>query len=516
MKKIIPFILFLICILISCNDASEKENIKSPNTEVGDAEIIFDNTNGICEVTVYSSYTRSEDSIIKIIPAGKISSEINWVSGDSISFFFSYLVTVKDINGFSINYVPSQVQLNQVAVRVDPNKTTTVIIPKIEETISSDSLLSNKSYLLIQNNSSFSFSLVRGSIVLQPDNISSTTVNARERAQYTVDAGTVSNYNLNVSGTYIPLSSVFDGFEPGFVYSLIVEGTSIHKILEREVKLGNVADASGSDALLDAPSAPNVIAGDGNLLVTWMPVTGAQSYEVYIDTNQSPPAKPVRTVQATTVYLDGLTNKTSYFVWIKAVNNFGSSDHSFRTRGIPWPLGEAPVAPGTPIIIPGMHQVNVIWEACGGAESYEVFVREFFAERPSEPEVTTDKTNAVIDNLENNVIYMIQVRAVNRSGKSDFSPEEAGTPTIPTVLPDIPSRPVLAAGNREINVSWQNTFLAQTYEVWYGTSSNSAQAVKFPEDITETEIVITGLTNETLYYVWIKAKNNIGTTSFSP
>ena len=522
MKKQVFTLLILIGLLVSCkepNPADKNNNNNNNNSGNGssNAAIVFDNTNGISEVTVYSSHTRNEESIIKVIPAGQVSSEIAWQSSDMYIFYFSWLITIKDVSGFAINYVPVLVSLNQAGVRIDPNKTTEIIIPKLEETISPDSLLTDKSFLLIQNNSSFSFTFVRGMIVLHPDNISATLVNSRERALYTVDAGSVTNYNLLVGGNYITLSDAFDSFEPGFVYSLIVEGTSIHRILEREVKLGNVSDASVNNVLLDTPSAPSVIAGDGNLMVSWMSVTGAQSYEVYVGTNQSPPAQPARTVPGTVALFTGLNNKTTYFVWIKAVNAYGSSDHSFRTRGIPWPSTEAPAAPGRPLIIPGMNQVNVIWEACGGAESYEVYIRNFNnADYSSEPAVTTDKTNAVIDNLENGVIYIIQVRAVNSSGKSDFSPEEAGTPIIPTVIPDIPSRPELVAGNKEINVSWQNVYLAQSYEVWYGTSSNSAQAVKFADNITDTKIVITGLTNETLYYVWIKATNNIGTTSFSP
>jgi len=211
---------------MSCEEPNSGKVKKKPVPGDGNTAVYFDNTDGIAEAIVYRNYPREEYNIAAKVPAGKASPEIPWSPSEMYSFYFSYNINIKDITGFSINYVPAQLELNQVAVRIDRNKTTRVAIPRLEETISPDSLLSGKSYLLIQNHSSFSFSLVGGIIVVPPDNLSSTTVNARESAQYTIDAGPVANYKLNVSGTHIPFSTVLDRFEPGFVYSLTVEGAS--------------------------------------------------------------------------------------------------------------------------------------------------------------------------------------------------------------------------------------------------------------------------------------------------
>ena len=266
---------------------------------------------------------------------------------------------------------------------------------------------------------------------------------------------------------------------------------------------------------IPAPGVPVVIASDGILTVRWPGVEEALRYEVYISTTGEPPAVPEKTVSVTTTVLDGLFNKTIYYVWIKAVNEDCASDFSPRARGIPWPSYEAPAAPERPVIIPGINQLTVNWEESGGASSYEVYVNTT-PSVPSAPAAETDKTSAVVNNLENDVIYYVWVRAVNNIGKSGYSPLEAGTPRMPTVPPASPPRPVLTAGSREIAVSWQAVELAASYEVWFGTSENSAQAQKYGGDISGTEIVITGLTNEQTYYVWIKAKNVVGTSGFSP
>jgi len=270
------------------------------------------------------------------------------------------------------------------------------------------------------------------------------------------------------------------------------------------------------DPFIPAPETPVVIAFDGFLTVKWNAIEEAEIYEVYLNTDQRPPNLPTKTVAVTTAVLDSLINKTTYYIWIKARNGLYSSDYSPRGIGIPWPTNEKPATPSKPIIIPGINQLTVNWEKCGGAVSYEVYINTS-PTSPSAPEIITDKTSAVIKNLENDVIYYVWIRAVNNTGKSDYSPLESGTPKIPTVAPATPSSPILIAGSRELTVSWQAVKLASSYEIWAGKSNNSAQAQKQGNDITGdiTETVITGLENETTYYVWIKAKNIVGTSGFS-
>ncbi|MDR2702083.1 MAG: fibronectin type III domain-containing protein, partial [Spirochaetaceae bacterium] len=507
----------VIGLLASCGDPSSGNPNNPPVNPDNKTFIVFDNTQGICTVAVYDHYQRREEDKVAEIPAGRVSEEIEWTPGISVPFYFLYRINLKGINGFTLNYVPKEIGKDQTAVRIDENKTTTITIPKLDETVSSpDELLSNSSYLLIQNNSSFSFQLHRGSSILSPDNSSASIVNSGERAQYTINPGAVSPYQLLVGADYKPLPASIVSFESGRVYSFIFDG-NVSLITEIELILENVAGSSSNSSIPETPGAPALTASDGLLTMRWTAVERAENYEVYVSTAQEPPALPVKTVAGTTTVLDGLTNKTVYYIWIKAVNNSGSSDFSPRVRGIPWPANERPAAPERPVIIPGINQLTVNWEECGGAASYEVYINTA-PSAPSSAEITTDKTSAVIRNLQNDVLYYVWVRAANSAGKSDYSPLEAGTPKIPTTAPPIPAKPVLTAGSRELAVSWQAVELAEVYEVWLGTSDNSDQSQKQGGDISGgiTETVITGLENETVYYVWIKAKNVAGTSGFSP
>jgi hypothetical protein len=83
--------------------------------------------------------------------------------------------------------------------------------------------------------------------------------------------------------------------------------------------------------------------------------------------------------------------------------------------------------------------------------------------------------------------------------------------------PAAPVAPTVSAGNTQLAVSWTAVTGATAYEVWCGTSSSSDSASKFGSDITSgTTATITSLTNGTIYYVWVKAKNAGGTSDFSP
>jgi hypothetical protein len=98
---------------------------------------------------------------------------------------------------------------------------TNIKIPTLSETFSSpEKLLSNDSYLLIQNNSSYSFQLHRGSSILSPDNASASLVNNGERAQYTINPGPASPYQLLVGADYKEFPRSIVNFEQGHIYYL--------------------------------------------------------------------------------------------------------------------------------------------------------------------------------------------------------------------------------------------------------------------------------------------------------
>jgi len=530
MKKNLVFVLVLVMGLLTtcCEPHNDDPNNNPGNIDNSNQKttIMFDNTHGICAVTVFSSHLRGEENRIERIPAGRPSQEFERSPDSFMTFFYTYHVNFKGISGFTMDYIPV-IGKDQNSTRIDANIKNTIAVPPLNETLSSqDTLFSGDCYLLIQNNSYYSMQLLRGSSIISPDNMSETLVNSGERGQYTVKLDlynpvSVSNYNLMVGADTISLSASITKFEAGRIYSLVYNNGALSLVSEIEAKLENVAEFFPNIPVPEAPGTPVIEAWDSVLTVKWTQVAGAEYYEVYRSTNNNPPAAPQQTpVYSTTTVFSELENRTVYYIWVKAVNINGEASgfSSPSAKGIPWSNNEVPATPVISLpIIPGINQLTVSWEICGGASSYEVYVNTV-PSRPPTAAITTNKTSAVITDLENGIDYYFWVRAVNETGESGYSSVAAGTPRIPDAAPIAPDRPVLTAGSRKLGVSWQAVELAAAYEVWFGTSNNSSQAQKFGNDITRgvTETTITGLNNETTYYVWIKAKNSVGESGFSP
>ena len=76
-----------------------------------------------------------------------------------------------------------------------------------------------------------------------------------------------------------------------------------------------------------------------------------------------------------------------------------------------------------------------------------------------------------------------------------------------------PAAPTLLPHDSTIEVSWTSVPGATDYEVWYYAANIPAAAVKSGGTVTGTSASITGLSNGTTYYVWIKAGYAGGITS---
>jgi fibronectin type 3 domain-containing protein len=233
-----------VIILFSCNDPSDQHSDNSHNNQQDKTLIVFDNTQGICAVTVYGDYRRREQDKIAEIPAKGLSEEIEWTPGASVPFYFSYMIKLNGIDGFELDFVPA-VGKDQREVRIDSGATTRIAIPKLDETLSSpEQLLSNSSYLLIRNNSSSSFKLHRGTIDVPPDGSSlSAVVNVGERARYTINPGASSNYRLLVGADYKAFTGSVSSFEAGHVYSFIFND-NISLVSDTEIIWDNVVKPS--------------------------------------------------------------------------------------------------------------------------------------------------------------------------------------------------------------------------------------------------------------------------------
>jgi hypothetical protein len=176
----------------------------------------------------------------------------------------------------------------------------------------------------------------------------------------------------------------------------------------------------------------------------------------------------------------------------------------------------APKAPGAPKLVAADQQISASWTAVANATIYQVYCSETNDSSKSNLITAVTDTQCVINSLTNSTNYYVWLKAANSAGTSDYSPESHATPTAPTTKPNPPTVVMLMPGSHQLSVEWPAVNGAVCFEIWYATKNDNGTAQQFGGEITTPNCVITGLTNGTTYYVWVKAKNSLGVSDFSP
>jgi hypothetical protein len=188
----------------------------------------------------------------------------------------------------------------------------------------------------------------------------------------------------------------------------------------------------------DAPVAPTFELGNNQLRVNWPAAARATSYTVAYNTADSiegatlvgdDNADGVGEITGTTTLITGLTNGTSYYVFVKAHNTGGASAFGPSAVGIPEVPATAPEIPTGLTVYGDSQRALVTWAATDGAASYSLAVNT--ANETTTATVTdgiTD-TNIRLKNLVNNTPYYVFVKAVNAIGSSPYSTAQVVTPS---------------------------------------------------------------------------------------
>ncbi|AQT61270.1 fibronectin type III domain-containing protein [Cellvibrio sp. PSBB023] len=189
----------------------------------------------------------------------------------------------------------------------------------------------------------------------------------------------------------------------------------------------------------EVPAAPTFEPNNNQLKVNWAAAARATSYTVAYNTVDSlegaiiigdDDSNGVGEITTTTTTITGLTNLTSYYVFVKAHNAGGSSAYGPSAIGIPDVPKTPPAAPTGLKTYSDDRRALVTWEASAGAESYSVAVGT--SNDPATATVTDGiiDTNYRVKNLVNNTPYYVFVRGANVIGNGDYSPAQAVTPAV--------------------------------------------------------------------------------------
>src|SRR5579864_1248052 len=124
---------------------------------------------------------------------------------------------------------------------------------------------------------------------------------------------------------------------------------------------------------LTAPAVPTNLtatAANGQVALSWSASSGATSYNVKRSTTSGGPYTTIAS-PTTTSYTDtGVTNGTTYYYVVSAVNTAGQSGNSSQVSATPQVA--VPAAPTNLVATAGNRQVALSWSASSGATSYNV------------------------------------------------------------------------------------------------------------------------------------------------
>ncbi len=205
---------------------------------------------------------------------------------------------------------------------------------------------------------------------------------------------------------------------------------------------GNTGGSGSTTTIPAAPTGVTATAGNAQVMIAWSASSGATSYHVKRGTASAGPFTQIAAPTSTTFTDTGLTNGTTYFYVVSALNSAGESANSTAASAKPTAPSQSqtqiPPVPTSLIATAGNAQISLTWAISSGATSYHV-KRSTTTGGPY-TQVSAPTATAFTDtSLTNGTKYFYVVSALNTAGESANSAEANATPTAPPAnqTPDV-------------------------------------------------------------------------------
>lgn len=279
--------------------------------------------------------------------------------------------------------------------------------------------------------------------------------------------------------------------------------------------IGVTAVASSASAAASPPAAPSVTdtaAGNGSVALTWSTpanngaaITG---YKVYRGTSSGSLSLLASTGVVNTFTSTGLTNGTTYYFAVSAVNSRGEGSKSPTTSAVPATVPAAPPL-ATPTVTTTSASLSWSVPSANGSAvtGYKVY-RGLTSTGLSL--VGNSSVPSYNDgDLTSGTTYYYAVSAVNAQGEG---PQSSVVSAVPAGPPSAPSLSPITVGSGSATLTWTtpaaNGAAVTGYKIYRGTSStNLSPLATISPANTYTSA---GLTNGTTYYFAVAATNAKG------
>ena len=286
------------------------------------------------------------------------------------------------------------------------------------------------------------------------------------------------------------------------------------------VRTGSMDSAASSSAntttLISTPAQITgltmVNRGNTQVLVSWTGVDNATSYEIQWDTVTAFTSSSAQKTNNASYTIQNLTKLTTYYIRVRALRTGAISNGAWSTTLEVATLDDPPAKVTGVAVTSGATEwdrATVTWTAVTDVDGYTIIWASsslFRSDIIGRFNVPASTLSYVVTGLEVSTTYFYGVSAF-KSGAASAPLSDAVSATTgeyPTLV--APSNLSLSSPMySQINVSWDAVASATSYEVVWDTaftfSGSSSSAI-----VNGTSYSITGLSDNTLYYVGVAAQ----------
>jgi fibronectin type 3 domain-containing protein len=272
------------------------------------------------------------------------------------------------------------------------------------------------------------------------------------------------------------------------------------------------SEPSNAGSVPAAPAEMAATAGNKQVTLQWKEVAGASSYNLYWSNTQGvSPATGTKIANVLSPCMHtGLTNGTTYYYVITAVNSYGESGKSAETATT---LNNAPSAPTGVVAMSGEGQAVIAWNPVDKATTYNLYWSEAQGVSPAKGTKIANVSGPYVHKgLKNGATYYYVVTAVSMYGESGHSLEVAIT------LIDAPPAPAgvsVTSGKGQVIISWNPVEKATTYNIYWSNEPDIQISGSTRIKDATSPYVHGGLSNGSPYYYVVTAVNTYGESSLS-
>ncbi|MGB8323409.1 MAG: fibronectin type III domain-containing protein, partial [Candidatus Acidiferrum sp.] len=181
-----------------------------------------------------------------------------------------------------------------------------------------------------------------------PANLVATPANAQVSLSWSGSTGATSYYVKRSTVTGGPYTKISSPAAASYTDASVTNGTKYFYVVSAANASGESANSSEVSATPVAPTTPpptpaslQATAGNAQIILTWSASAGATSYNVKRSTTNGGPYSQISSPSTNSYSDTGLTNGTTYYYVVSAVNSAGQSANSNQASA-------TPTAPATP------------------------------------------------------------------------------------------------------------------------------------------------------------------------